>query len=848
MEAGGLAPAGRASPEALARRLSFALTGLPPLPGDAALPFEALVDRLLGSPQFGERWARHWMDVVRYAETFGSEHDYWSPGAWLYRDYLVRAFNDDLPYEQFVIEQLAGDQLPRPRIGRGINESLLATAFHRMTEFYAAPVDVMREQGSVIDWQIESVTKAFLGLTVACARCHDHKFDAISTADYHALYGLFRGGRPVLNVIDDPAALTVHDAELLRLKKRIRGEIADQWAASSIASEALKKALESAAKDSLLAQLRDQPAAVSAAANANEEPKSPPLDRWHHSGPGLPAAPSPAGGFSLHPKGDAVVRAVLPACYASDAVSDRHGGSLRSPEFTLTKRNVSALAGGTGKARLRLVVEGCQGDIVLFAPSNPNLEKPGLRWITMRIRDQWFGRRARVEVMTRDDLPTVGTIKDPGKSLASDGRSSFSIARILQHDDGARLPGPSLSARLHREKSEPWDAYVRRVQSAMKSAIAAWKRDQLSDPQAWLLQALIEAGLLPNTASPGSKLATALADHRELESRIPIAKRAPGLRDDGPGADSPIFIRGDYQTPGKLVPRRMLEALGGRPLASSAGDRLALAREIASPRNPLTARVMVNRVWHQLFGRGLAASVDNLGRMGGRPSHPELLDHLATEFVRDGWSVKRLIRRIVTSAAWQTASEPSAEAAARDPDNLLLSRSPSRKLEAEAIRDSLLAVAGNLNLAQGGPSIFNHYREVTDPDKQPPPGPLDGRGRRSLYLEVRRNFLSDFLTTFDFPRPNLPAGCRNVTNVPAQSIAMLNDPFVHHQAAVWAGRIAREGASDEARIRLMHQQAFGRPAGEGELRRAFAFVRGSQQGWTELAHAMFNMKEFIYLP
>jgi hypothetical protein len=357
----------------------------------------------------------------------------------------------------------------------------------------------------------------------------------------------------------------------------------------------------------------------------------------------------------------------------------------------------------------------------------------------------------------------------------------------------------------------------------------------------------VAAKLLPNDVPAGSTIAQLTGKFREVEKRIPIARRAAGVRDDCSGRDVPVLLRGEHLTPGEIVPRRMPTILGGSALADAKGDRLALAMELTRKDNPLTARVMVNRVWHHLFGRGLVSTPDNFGRMGSRPSHPELLDHLASKFMSEGWSVKRLIREIVMSSAWQTSADPPPGAMERDPGNLLLSHANTRRLEAESIRDALLAVAGNLDFSRGGPSIYHFYREAVDPDKQPPSGPIDGRGRRSLYLEVRRNFPGDFLTVFDFPRPNNPAGARSETNVPAQSITLLNDPFVLHQTQVWAKRVSSWKATDEARIARMYREAFGREATRAETQNALAFLEQSGGKWGDLAHAMFNMKEFIYL-
>jgi hypothetical protein len=266
---------------------------------------------------------------------------------------------------------------------------------------------------------------------------------------------------------------------------------------------------------------------------------------------------------------------------------------------------------------------------------------------------------------------------------------------------------------------------------------------------------------------------------------------------------------------------------------------------------------MANRIWQHLVGIGLVATPDNFGRMGELPTHPELLDHLAIRFMEQGWSVKQLVRYIVTSRSWQMASESSPEARQRDPQNKLLSHARVRRLEAESVRDAMLAVSGVLKPGHEGPGIRLYYQTQIDPDKQPAPGPIDGDGRRSIYLEVRRNFLSDFLVGFDFPKPNLPIGKRSETNVPAQSLAMLNDPLVRHLAHRWADRIVASSADDSERIERMYLEAFARRPNDAEWQAAREFLSPpgvldsesakSSERWRDFAHALFNMKEFIFL-
>ena len=826
METRGLVPAGDANPRVLIRRLTFALTGLPPTVEEAEAFAQAAahdrrtaiaeaVDRLLAANTFGERWARHWMDVVRYAETYGSEHDYLNPHAWRYRDYLIRAFNADLPYDQFVQEQIAGDLLP-PRWNRElrINEALLGTAWHRMIESYATPVDVKREEASVIDWQIESLGKTFLGLTIQCARCHDHKFDPISDEDYYALYGVFASTRPTLNIIDEPSRLTAQDGELAQVRDAIRADLAQQW------RETIRTM---PAKDvsgvSLGTREKNDEHVVFADFSRGD------LCGWRVSGPGLPAKPAAAGSLSLNI--DGAVRAIQPAGYFSDAISERHGGSLRSPEFVIEKRKISVLASGWGKPRLRLVIENFQNDLLLFQPVNHDVESAAPKWVTMPLKDQWLGRRAHLEMLTRDDKTCVGEVKDAVAWSKTNGRSAFGIIRAVLHN------GSAPASRKTRAASPP----------ELEVAVNAWAEGRATDEQARVLHRAVEAKLL--SARPSAALA---ARFRDLEEKIPIATRAPGVCDDQTGYDSPLFSRGDQLAPGTPIPRRWLEVLGAAPLGGAESGRLGLARELTRRDNPLLARVMVNRVWQHLFGRGLVATPDDFGRMGEQPTHPELLDHLATKFMEDGWSMKRLIRYMLTSNAWQSSSAASEKARQIDPMNSLLSHAEVRRLDAESIRDAMLMLGGNLVSGHSGPGVLPYYRTQIEPTYQPAAGPLDGNGRRSLYLEVRRNFVSDFLTVFDFPKPTIPAGRRAETNVPAQSLALLNDPFVRHQAALWAKRICATSGTDGARIERMYLEAFSRLPTDDELAQAMAYLRAeTTEPWRELAHACLLMKEFIYV-
>jgi hypothetical protein len=331
---------------------------------------------------------------------------------------------------------------------------------------------------------------------------------------------------------------------------------------------------------------------------------------------------------------------------------------------------------------------------------------------------------------------------------------------------------------------------------------------------------------------------------------------------DGSGVDECVFIRGSPKTLGEVAPRRFLEALAGPerlPVARGSG-RLELARQMTDPAlDPFLSRVIVNRVWHHLFGRGIVASGDNFGVLGELPTHPELLDYLADDFVKRGWSLMRLIRALVLSSAYRMSSHPDPDADQADPQNLLLHRMRLRRLEGEAIRDAMLTISGRLNDRVYGPPVPVYLTDFQDGRGRPESGPLDGDGRRSLYLAVRRNFLSSFLLAFDTPTPFSTVGRRTVSNVPAQALILMNDPFVHQEAEVWAQGVLSHGGTTEERITAMYLSAFARPPTEEEQHSCLEFLgrqaRGARQppddtdpaAWADLAHVLFNAKEFIFL-
>ena len=938
LEAKGLQPAKDVDGRTLIRRLYLDLIGLPPTrdeveafvkeysaPGTRYSVLEKTVDNLLASPQFGERWARHWLDLVRYAESRGHEFDYTIPNAYQYRDYVIRALNADVPYNQFVREHLAGDLLRTPRLsvpspsgreagGEGVfNESILGTAFWFLGEECHSPVDIRQDQADRFDNRIDVMTKTFLGLTVACARCHDHKFDAISTKDYYALFGILEssnyrlarfdtieqnrkiaqglwrlrqeGGRELRKAIGaavEPAINDMHHYMLTAAgiedhAAKLNPAFLKRWqAALAVARKDEASPLFAFAQ--VVAE-RNRPA---------NEVLAPILERWR-SAPGADAevivsyenrsenagltddlsfgvAPLQPGDILLGAAPNRpIARIVEQAAVERDRAWDglklaantqnesgslggamRPGRTLRTPEFTIKHGRAYALVKGSG-----MVYAGVAQHIMLAGPLHGSLIQKfntggQYQWVTVQLQP-YVGQRTHLEF-----TPNEGT--------------DFAIVKVVQSaaPPAAYRANPQAQLRstlINADSIERTALLTRNMHIGVGNVL---KKDLFNGPPPskagfaplanWVVQNL-DLFVAPDSEAEKQiiKVATPILDEeKRLLGQLQRVSRLSPAMQDGSGTNEHVFIRGNPKTPGDIVPRRFLEALAGaEPLKLKAGSgRLELAQQMTDPKlTPHISRVYVNRVWHHLFGRGIVASVDNFGVLGEAPTHPELLDYLADRFVREGWSTKKLIRALVLTRAYQMSAAPDAKADDADPGNLLLHRMRIRRLEGEAIRDSILRVSGRLNPTMYGPSVPVFLTPFQEGRGRPASGPLDGDGRRSVYLAVRRNFLSSFLLAFDTPSPFSTVGRRTVSNVPAQALILMNDPFVHQQADLWAKRVVAEKGSDEDRVRGMYLDAFARPPSQAELQACTAYLGATPdvRRWADLAHVMINTKEFYFV-
>ncbi len=915
MEQKGLTPSPLADPRTLIRRAALVLTGLPPSPEEvdayvaaaqqSATAYEALVDRLLASPHFGERFARHWLDVVHFSETNGCEFNYDVPFAWRYRDYVIRAFNDDLPYDQFVREHIAGDLLAEPRWnseGR-FNESVIGTAFFRFGEVSQQSCVEFPVVGfDIADGQVDTLSKAFQATTVACARCHDHKLDAISTKDYYALLGIIRSSRSVQHTLDSPDVNREPLAKLSALKQGLRRELAEVWKAEAAAIDAAKLSKLDVAGSEKNPEPFDPVRMwrrLAAADKTAEEWKrlegelskeftlrrefngknfttladfrNGTFSGWTTDGMGLRAGPGKSGDFAVAAEGDAALKMLLPAGAFTFALSDKLNGVVRSPTLKRTRGNVSFEVVGGHNSLARLVFNNCQ-----LADHKKSLHHTEWTWLTVGFPGNTDRLFPYAELMTFWDNPKFpepqgdadkasGVQRGPWSEHAKNPRTWWGVRRVVLHN-GNEPPKDELTylARLFEgpapsSKEEAGARYA----AVARQAVEAFAADRATDDDVRWLDWFLKQKLLSNRRDVSPELARLTAEYRDIErDQIALPRTMPGLADEGEGFDQPLLVRGDLTKPGEPVERRYLEALARTEFDTHGSGRRALAEAIASPDNPLTARVMVNRVWQWIFGAGLVRTPDDFGHLGELPSDPELLDDVTRRFIDEGWSVKKLVRVLMLTRAFQTDSAPTPEAKQRDPENVALSHYSARRAEAEAVRDAILAASGRLDRTLFGPSV-HPYREKTDPSMRLFAGPLDGDGRRSIYLKVQLMEAMRFLSAFNLPGGKVTQGRRDTSNVPAQSLALLNDPFVLAMADVWAGRLMKDGSHDAAtRIDMMFRTALGRPPSDNERARftaavgQFARLRGASENqtlnnravWKDAAHAIFNFKEFIFIP
>lgn len=1098
LEHEGLRPAAQAEKSILLRRAYYDLVGLPPTPtqlkaflgDDSETAYESVLDDLIKSPKFAERWARHWLDLVRYADSRGHEFDYDTPNAFEYRDYVIRAIEQDVPYDQFMQEHIAGDllQTPRRHIEAGFNESVLGTGFWFLGEWVHSPVDIRKDEADRFDNMIDVFGKTFLGLTVACARCHDHKFDAIAQSDYYALAGYLQSSAyRQVRFESELQNRSLHE-QLDVLQAKYTSEY---WGQLKRELEMLQGKLPQYLSAARAIADRVGDVGTADAEIIIDDFESGSYAAWVSEGDAFAKGPIrvndlPSYQGKVAARGDFLVNTHNMRGPSGVQHNDKWTGTLTSKPFKIERDTIVLLVGGGAhkdKTCVDLLIDGKR---VLTATGRNKNEMSEVRWnvgqwknkfAQLRIVDQvtggWGnigvdhivqtnskanGDRVSVEALTKDvrsqieevsakqqldagqlahwvaHLATVArdpVSTDPFREFALNKTATVKTSQrpvagerpsFLYLFDGELLvdgvtfgrqgvqagslilgespdsPLADLALRSHARRRPFWNS-LRLAPGVAKDGgkLAKWDRAgktvrtstfiQTADESLyylvrgkglaygvvtshrmlngplhgsvlkefdtgnelrWIVHDLrrysgndlhvefvaigdsplevyevrLQAGQRPDLLDDARTQIQRLADGQtdnadamseavqmawngktasdrvvqrwmvqhahlfvtasvlqswneseywmrrtELSQQIQANSRTAPAIWDGDSRDENLLIRGNHKTLGDRVPRRSLTAFTLNKVDTNDGQtkgsgRLALARDLTRIENPLTARVAANRIWAHLTGRGIVASTDNFGVLGQPPTHPELLDHLARRLVDNGWSMKRLIREIMLSRTYQMSSRGGAKSVELDPTNQLLHAMRIKRLQGEAIRDSILSLSGRLDETMYGPSVPVHLTAFMQGRGRPGNGPLDGNGRRSVYISVRRNFLSPMMLAFDTPQPFNTVGRRSVSNVPAQALILLNDPFVTGQARRWAETAIAQVPNDPiARLNHLFHQALARPMRPNEQTLMLRFIdslaekkgldaRGINSNpelWTEVCHAILNMKEFVFI-
>lgn len=725
LESRGLKPVQPADKRTWIRRASFDLIGLPPKPEEveaflkdtSARAQARVIERLLASPHYGERWGRYWLDIARYADDTGNTlKEDRIPNAFRYRDWVIQAFNEDMPYDLFVKAQIAGDQLE----GQDCSRTVGGLGFYALTP-------------GLQDDRVDVTTRGFLALTAACAQCHDHKFDPIPTKDYYGLLGIFNSTESSEFPLAPDAAV-----EAYRKQKKSVDE------------------QESAIKEFLSAQ-STQLAEILAAKTGRYM-----MAAWKVSSGVEPDVAALARRESL------------------DAETlERWVKYLQSfpREHPFLKDWDELVKNGAGEAELNVEARKFQQLLLSVEDEKKSVDRKNLILT---------GGSQEFEVLSQVNLASLQRDRYVlWSEFFSEGRMTEGLGGrpggVLRYD----------RKEVERFLAGEWKSHLELMQGRLEEL-----KKQLSPPYPFF----------------------------------------PTIKDVAKPANIRVYLRGNKETPGEEAPRRFLSILSeGEPVPfspfSRGSGRLELAEAIASPKNPLTARVMVNRIWKYHFGTGIVPTTSNFGQLGERPSHPELLDYLAARFVESGWSIKAMHREIMLSATYALSTSHSEENFAADAGNRLLWRSNRRRLDAEALRDSILFATGSLDTTMGGEPV-----RLSD----------EKNHRRTVYGFVSRAKLDGMLSLFDFPDPNYTSDERNHTDTPLQRLFFLNSPFIMDQAEALVLRLKNGGAdTEESRIRLAYRWLFQREPTAAELALGLEFLRAGKERWPAYAQALFSSSEFI---
>jgi hypothetical protein len=807
LKASGLAPSGPADKRSLIRRATYDLTGLPPtaeevqafLEDESPNAFNNVIERLLASPQYGVRWGRHWLDVVRYADTAGENTDRPLPHAWRYRNWVIDSFNRDLPFAEFVKLQIAGDILCSDLQGNAFRDGIIATGYLAIARRFGHDIDqdihLMHED------VIDNLGKNFLGLTIGCARCHDHKYDPISAEDYYALYGVFDSSRfsfPGCEAKGQP-----RDLMPLLSPAELDVYMAD-WREETAQMEAEKKRREELVVSPARLQELAAPATQVLIAKRLEEGESASLN----TDQGVPLPPIQIK------QGEVLLLGVSP--------NESHGADTTMIEWTIQQSHTEGAVWHLSDA------------IDDFTSSNPR-QMAGAHWFYLESTD--------------------------GPQLLASSRDADERSSSLQ--SWSNEPLPNVFVNSSHQPVVLWTTLPARsvfVHPAPERSVGiAWRCP--ADGQYSIAGTVADAHPGGPDGISFSLQHIASSEYGDLLLKNGQIITQP-LPEPGPAPLVPVayavaeataknarlHIRGDHEKLGPDIPRHWLTVLGGNELSSSTGSgRKELAELIAI--HPLTARVMVNRIWQGHFGYGLVRSPNDFGSRGEPPTHPELLERLSARFVAQGGSIKSMHRLMMSTAAYQRSSARSEHASTVDPENRLLSHFPRRRLSAEEIRDSFLFASQEIDLSPGEAHPFPPESTWTFTQHGPFTAVYE-TNRRSAYLMVQRQRRHPYLALFDGADTNSSTAVRQTTTVPTQALYFMNDPFFHQQAAALAASLTSVG-SRSANIEALFQRIFQRPPHDLEIQLADRFFenypRQAADAWAAYVRVLLSSNEFLHI-
>ncbi|MEO1994395.1 MAG: DUF1553 domain-containing protein [Planctomycetaceae bacterium] len=888
MEQLGLVPVAAADKRELIRRATFDLIGLPPQPAhvtafiedESPAALEKVIDRLLGSEHYGERWGRYWLDVARYSEdqahTFSVRKN---TNGFRYRDWVVSAFNTDMPYDQFVKLQIAGDLIGPNE--QGTYDHLVALGLFGLGAQYYKNSDAAQAAADELDDRVDTLTRGFLGLTVSCARCHDHKFDPIPTQDYYSLAGIFRSSKLNNAPLCAPEDIRTYNTGRERIKKseaavkKFLAEAKETAAASKVGD--ISKYMQAVWRYQVAAangrRAKSSDLARQAGLNAfllkrwigfldpKRKGQVSELDDWFALKPAAaepidsdsalpPAVAEVADGFQqrlqrLLGNDDGVATTNL-----VDTGGDKshQAGSPRFVTPLVTKvRPTSGIDVDIRQAKqLFLVVsDGGNGKSCdhadWIAPrligSQGELDLTQVKWKSLegfsggRINKNYQGKPIRAGGKT---YPRGVGVHAP-TTIVYDlppGYERFRAIGALDNsgsDQGGCGDQASVQFSVYTEK--PVTGPVAPGKDLLSIVLGKDGPVAVSDKD-------LENFL---TGPKREQLRTLRSEFEDAKKSAPAMYPIAHAYAEGNVADMHVFVRGDPARKREIAPRRFLRILAGekRPLYTKGSGRRQLAEAIASAENPLTARVIVNRIWQHHFGRGIVATPSNFGKLGDAPTHPQLLDYLAAGFIDSGWSIKHVHRQIMLSATYRLSTSSHLANTNIDADNRFLWKMTRRRLDVEAWRDALLDVSGRLDRTRGGPST-----NLADANNV----------RRTIYAQISRHELDSLLRLFDFPDANITSAKRSETTVPQQQLFVLNSPFMIAQAQAFSARLHREAPdSDEARIRRAFSLAYSRSPSAAEVMLGLDYLGGKPDpdnkltNWETYAQVLLGANEFIYL-